>query len=132
MAWLSPQQRKIIEFLCDRRHAVAVKEIARHCFITHQTASSQFKDPREKGYVHAITMGRESCYELHEPLIRFCLEVKSSGANPFVYSWTFCGCGLPRLDCWTVDLAPTELCVRARDALRASRYVEDEDPRIAA
>ena len=40
---LSPQQRKIVELLCDRRHAVPVKEIAQRCFISHQTASSQLK-----------------------------------------------------------------------------------------
>ncbi|NJR75874.1 MAG: MarR family transcriptional regulator, partial [Scytonema sp. CRU_2_7] len=46
MSWLSQQQRKIIEFLADRRRAVTVKEIAQRCFMTHQTASSQLKDLR--------------------------------------------------------------------------------------
>jgi tetratricopeptide (TPR) repeat protein len=76
MQWLSPQQRKIIEFLCDRRHAVPVKEIAQRCFMTHQTASGQLKDLREKGYVTSVAIGRESYYELREVLMRFCLEVK--------------------------------------------------------
>jgi tetratricopeptide (TPR) repeat protein len=76
MQWLSPQQRKIIEFLCDRRHPVPVKEIAQRCFMTHQTASGQLKDLREKGYVTSEAIGRESFYELREPLMRFCLEVK--------------------------------------------------------
>jgi len=76
MQWLSPQQRKIIEFLCDRRYAVPVKEIAQRCFITHQTASGQLKDLREKGYVTSEAIGRESFYELREVLMRFCLEVK--------------------------------------------------------
>jgi tetratricopeptide (TPR) repeat protein len=76
MQWLSPQQRKIIEFLCDRRHPVPVKEIAQRCFITHQTASGQLKDLREKGYVTSEAIGRESFYELREVLMRFCLEVK--------------------------------------------------------
>jgi tetratricopeptide (TPR) repeat protein len=76
MQWLSPQQRKIIEFLCDRRHPVPVKEIAQRCFMTHQTASGQLKDLREKGYVTSVAIGRESYYELREVLMRFCLEVK--------------------------------------------------------
>lgn len=76
MQWLSPQQRKIIEFLCDRRHPVPVKEIAQRCFMTHQTASGQLKDLREKGYVTSEAIGRESFYELREVLMRFCLEVK--------------------------------------------------------
>jgi len=76
MQWLSPQQRKIIEFLCDRRHPVPVKEIAQRCFMTHQTASGQLKDLRQKGYVTSEGIGRESYYELREVLMRFCLEVK--------------------------------------------------------
>lgn len=60
MQWLSPQQRKIVELLCDRRHAVPVKEIAQRCFISHQTASSQLKDLLNKGYVVKEMQGRES------------------------------------------------------------------------
>jgi tetratricopeptide (TPR) repeat protein len=82
MTYLSPQQRKIIEFLCDRRYAVPVKEIAQRCFMTHQTASGQLKDLREKGYVTSEAIGRESYYELREPLMRFCLEVKKQRGEP--------------------------------------------------
>jgi tetratricopeptide (TPR) repeat protein len=82
MAWLSPQQRKIIEFLCDRRYPVTVKEIAQRCFVTHQTASSQLKDLKEKGYVNSEAIGRESFYELRELLMRFCLEVKKQRGEP--------------------------------------------------
>ncbi|MEQ9667755.1 tetratricopeptide repeat protein [Coleofasciculus sp. G2-EDA-02] len=82
MASLSPQQRKIVEFLCDRRHGVPVKEIAQRCFLTHQTASSQLKDLREKGYVISDAIGRESFYEMREPLMRFCLEVKKQRGEP--------------------------------------------------
>ncbi|GET43136.1 TPR repeat-containing protein [Microseira wollei NIES-4236] len=88
MSWLSQQQRKVIEFLSDRRHAVTVKEIAQRCFITHQTASSQLKDLRDKGYVNSESIGRESFYELREPLMRFCFEVKKQRGEPirlFVY-----------------------------------------------
>jgi DNA-binding transcriptional ArsR family regulator len=70
--------RKIIEFLCDRRHPVPVKEIAQRCFITHQTASGQLKDLREKGYVTSEAIGRESFYELREVLMRFCLEAEEA------------------------------------------------------
>ncbi|MFB2974648.1 tetratricopeptide repeat protein [Microseira sp. BLCC-F43] len=82
MSWLSQQQRKVIEFLSDRRHAVTVKEIAQRCFITHQTASSQLKDLRDKGYVSSESIGRESFYELREPLMRFCFEVKKQRGEP--------------------------------------------------
>jgi DNA-binding transcriptional ArsR family regulator len=82
MAWLSTQQRKIVEFLCDRRHAVSVKEIAQRCFITHQTASSQLKILLEMGYVRSTPVGRESYYELREPLMRLCVEVKKNRGGP--------------------------------------------------
>ena len=76
MQSLSSQQRKIIEFLVDRRSAVPVKEIAQRCFITQQTASGQLKKLLDMGYVCSTSQGRESYYELREVLMRFCLEVK--------------------------------------------------------
>ena len=82
MQWLSVQQRKIVEVLCDHCHPITVKEIAKACFITHQTASSQLKDLREKGYVTSEIIGRESFYELQEPLMRICLEVKKHRGEP--------------------------------------------------
>ncbi len=82
MQWLSPQQRKIIELLCDRRNAIPVKEISQRCFISHQTASSQLKDLLTKGYVVKETHGRESFYELQEPLMRICLEIKKQRGEP--------------------------------------------------
>ncbi|MGH9834351.1 MAG: AAA family ATPase, partial [Blastocatellia bacterium] len=82
MAWLSPQQRKIVEFLCDRRGAATVREIAQRCFLSQQTASSQLKILRDMCYVHSIAIGRESFYELHEPLMRLCVEVKKNRGEP--------------------------------------------------
>jgi tetratricopeptide (TPR) repeat protein len=82
MAWLSPQQRKIVEFLCDRRGAVMVKEIAQRCFMTHQTASSQLKQLLGMGYVTSESIGRESYYELREVLMRFCMDVKKHRGEP--------------------------------------------------
>lgn len=82
MRFLSPQQRKIIDFLCDRRHAVTVKEIAQRGFITHQTASSQLKKLLEMGYVRTEAYGRESFYELRAPLMRFCLKAKKQRGEP--------------------------------------------------
>ncbi len=82
MSWLSQQQRKIIELLVERRHPVMVEEIAQRCFINHQTTSSQLKDLRGKGYVMSEMIGKESFYELREPLMRFCLEVKKQREEP--------------------------------------------------
>lgn len=82
MRWLSPQQRKIVELLTERRSAISVKEIAQHCFITHQTTSSQLRNLREMGYVRSIGIGRGVYYELREPLMRMCLELKKAHGQP--------------------------------------------------
>ncbi len=76
MKELSNQQRKIVELLVDKRHPVMVKEIAADCFIDPGTAASQLRELRKLGYVEAEQNGRESFYELHEVLMRLCLEVK--------------------------------------------------------
>lgn len=76
--WLSPLQRKIVEYLCSREETVRVKEIAKRLFATHQTISSQLQDLREKGYVEANQRGREVLYEISEPLMRICVEVKEN------------------------------------------------------
>jgi len=82
MKYLSNQQRKIVDFLCDRGGAAPVKQIAKRCFIEQRTVSSQLKDLRDKGYVKTEDIGRESWYELREPLMRFCLEVKKQRNQP--------------------------------------------------
>lgn len=80
--WLSPQQRKMVELLSDRGNAMPVKEIAARCFMSQQTASSQLKLLREWGYVRTNPVGRESYYELREPLMRLCVEVKKHRDEP--------------------------------------------------
>ncbi|MEG3899382.1 MULTISPECIES: tetratricopeptide repeat protein [unclassified Microcoleus] len=82
MKYLSNQQRKIVDFLCERGGAAPVKEIAKRCFISQRTVSSQLKDLRDKGYVKTEEIGRESWYEWREPLMRFCLEVKKQRNQP--------------------------------------------------
>lgn len=82
MQALSSTQQKIVEFLCERRSAVGVKEIAQSCFISSQTASSQLKRLGERRYVVAHKAGRQSLYELREPLFRICFEVKENMGYP--------------------------------------------------
>ncbi len=76
--WLPPLQRKIVEYLCTCEGTVPVKDIAKRLFATPQTISSQLQDLREKGYVEANQRGRESLYEISEPLMRTCVEVKDN------------------------------------------------------
>ena len=76
--WLPIQQRKIVEYLCTCETTVPVKDIAKRLFSTPQSISSQLQSLREKGYVEASQRGRESLYEITEPLMRICVEVKEN------------------------------------------------------
>ncbi|EGV30340.1 regulatory protein ArsR [Thiorhodococcus drewsii AZ1] len=76
--WLPAQQRKIVEFLCTQDRPTPVKQIARRLFASQQTVSSQLKDLRGKGYVQSAQRGRESLYEIAEPMMRICVEVKEN------------------------------------------------------
>jgi DNA-binding transcriptional ArsR family regulator len=78
LRWLSPQQRKIVEFLCFCARPVPVKEIARHLFAEHGSIASQLQKLREMGYVRANPRGREALYELEEPLMRLTMQAKST------------------------------------------------------
>jgi Flp pilus assembly protein TadD len=82
MKELSPQQRKLVEFLCRFRSAANVKTIASSCFVSHQTAASQLKQLLESRYLRVTRIGRESYYELNEPLLRICVETKIHDGKP--------------------------------------------------
>src|SRR6266545_5319236 len=135
MAWLSPQQRKIVEFLCDRRHAVSVKAIAQRCFLTHQGASSQLKALRDMGYVHSESVGRESYYELREPLMRLCIEVKKNRGEPIRLLIDFLRLWYSRTELQRrLELLQSDKALEREYVLRALRATEEEaeDPRVTA
>ncbi len=78
LRWLSPLQRKIVEFLCRSRGAVEVKTIAAGLFKQHSSIAGQLKQLLELGYVNRHPIGREALYELAEPLMRLSLQVKET------------------------------------------------------
>ena len=82
MASLSPLQQKIILYLCQRRVPVNVTDIANASRSSHQTAASQLKQLLASRYVRVNRLGRESYYELTEPLMRICVEAKSHDGSP--------------------------------------------------
>ena len=132
LRWLSPQQRRIVEFLCTCDRPVPVKEIARRLFITEQTAAAQLKLLRDLGYVVGEARGRESRYELTEPLMRLSFEVKQSGHRPlrliveFLRVWY-------RPDELRHRLAGLALhAVREREHLLAALEPSPDDPLTAA
>ncbi len=82
MRWLSAQQRRIVEFLCMRTTPCPAKAIARHLFAAENTVGGQLKKLRDLGYVTSTVRGRESLYELTEPLMRLSYEVKENRREP--------------------------------------------------
>jgi len=76
LRWLSPQQRQIVEYLCSQDRPCMPKQIARHLMAAENSVSSQLKKLLETGYLLRSERGRESLYELAEPLMRLASEVK--------------------------------------------------------
>ncbi len=80
---LTGSQQGIVEYLCKcGGAAVPVKEIARNRFQSEQTVSKQLGLLANKRIVRSDKDGRESFYELTEPLFRICLEIKSNIGKP--------------------------------------------------
>jgi len=84
---LSPQQNKLLQAIADhhgkdlnRRSLkgsfLSVNEIANLTFLSPSTVSRQLYDLLAGGYVHRTQEGRESFYELKEPLLRLVLDLK--------------------------------------------------------
>lgn len=82
MQLLSPQQRKIVDYLARRMGAVTVKEIAQQNLLSPQTVSSQLTKLEGLAYVRADREGRESYYELREPLLRMVMQLKTGRGEP--------------------------------------------------
>jgi tetratricopeptide (TPR) repeat protein len=82
MKSLTTRQRKIVNFLCDRRYACLLGDISQRCFLDLKSAKEELRALQEKGYLRMEEVGREQFYELREPLLRFCLEVKRQRNKP--------------------------------------------------
>jgi predicted ArsR family transcriptional regulator len=76
LRWISPQQRQIVELLCRERGTLTPKEMARRLMARENTIGSQVHKLVENGYLAATKRGRETYYELSEPLMRLSFEVK--------------------------------------------------------
>ncbi len=76
MRQLAPAQRKIVDALCREVRPLIVKSIASRCLMSPQTAAKQLGELAELRFVTHTRVGRESHYELAEPLMRICVEVK--------------------------------------------------------
>jgi len=79
---LPDQQRQLVQCLCDADGAMTVKEIAGETFIDERTCSKQLGNLKAKGYVRSEKRGKESWYDMAEPLMRLCLEIKNQRGRP--------------------------------------------------
>ena len=78
LRWLSAQQRQVVELLCSHSSPVSPSEVARQLLAPENSISTQFKRLTQLRYVKRSQRGRESLYELTEPLMRLASEVKES------------------------------------------------------
>ncbi|MFY0526761.1 tetratricopeptide repeat protein [Archangium gephyra] len=83
MRQLTPQQRKIIELLCQEAKPIIVKDLAMRCLISPQVAAKQLGELAKLQFVLSTKVGRESYYELAEPLMRICVDIKDNRTDHF-------------------------------------------------
>jgi len=76
LRWVSPLQRQIVELLCSQHGTVNPKEIARRLLVDQRSVGKQMRILEEIGYLTSTKRGRETYYELSEPLMRLAYEVK--------------------------------------------------------
>lgn len=79
---LPDQQGKIVQKLCELQGATPVKTIAEESFIGERSVAKQLGDLAKKGYVNSHRRGKQSYYEIAEPLMRLALEVKNNHGKP--------------------------------------------------
>ncbi len=92
MDQLTAQQQKIVQHLCQIRIPSNVKNIAENCFSTHNIISKQIVNLVRLKYVYvAESSGRETFYELSEPLLRICNELKENRGGPIKLFIDFLG-----------------------------------------
>ena len=82
MRSLPDQQRQLAQCLCDAESALTVKQVAAESFIEERTCSKQLGNLKAKGYVRSEKRGKESYYDMAEPLMRLCLDVKNQRGRP--------------------------------------------------
>lgn len=129
---LSPQQNKLLRAIADEHgRALSVGEIAGITFMSSQTVSRQLYDLLHRGYVDRTQVGRESCYELKEPLLRLVLDIKEVRDKPilplivdFLKSWYTVG-ELKNLRGRSVGLTERNYSAALKEAFESEKIVRD-------
>jgi len=79
---LPPQQARIVQKLCELQGATPVKTIAEETFIGERSVAKQLGELAKSGYVISHKRGKQSYYEMADPLMRLALQVKNSQGKP--------------------------------------------------
>jgi len=114
---LPDQQRQLVQCLCEAGGAITVKEIAKETFIAEGNCSKQLGNLKSKGYVRSEKRGKESYYDMAEPLMRLCLEVKNQRGRPLQLVARF-------LKAWFPTGMLELLINRLERSSRAAKYCE--------
>ncbi|MFM9118156.1 MAG: tetratricopeptide repeat protein [Planctomycetota bacterium] len=121
---LPDQQRQLVQCLCDATGALTVKEIAQETFIAENSCSKQLGLLKEKGYVRSEKRGKESFYDMNEPLMRLCLEVKNQRSRPLKLVTRFLKVWFPSHEL-TATLDEHQLNERTAEYCRAALSIDD-------
>lgn len=122
---LEGDQERIVALLCDQLGALSVGEIADRCEIEHRVASTAVGRLETKGFVrrasHAGKDRRRAYYELREPLLRLCLQVKEARGKPVQLIVDFLRGWYDRAEVWRL-LAEVPTGSLAVEYLRAAFF----------
>lgn len=128
---LEGDQERIVALLCDQLGALSVGEIADRCEIEHRVASTAVGRLETKGFVrrasHAGKDRRRAYYELREPLLRLCLQVKEARGKPVQLIVDFLRGWYDQADVWSL-LAQVPAGSLAVDYLRIAFFDEPPSP----
>ena len=105
LRWLAPQQARLVQSLCNADGALTVKQLSKETFIAERNCSKQLGSLKQKGYVRSTRQGKESYYEMAEPLMRLCLEVKNQRGRPLRLAVAFLRAWFPLAELEGVVLA---------------------------
>jgi len=101
MQSLPDQQRQLLQCLGGAPGAMTVKELSAATFIAERNCSKQLWHLREQHCVRSERRGKESYYDVAEPWMRWCLELKNGRGGPqlrlarFIQEWFDSGSSPP-------------------------------------
>ena len=125
---LTPQQNKILNSIADHHGtALTVKEIAYFTFLTSQVVSRQLFNLSQQMFLRREKKGRESFYELNEPLLRIMLDMKEGRDRPLPLIVNFLRYWYEKKELSQLEKdAPTNIRVYYHTAIRDKLKIERE------